>query len=360
MDTFNRTKSPGPKRKRVFLGYSNIAGNSTLLAKVLTNLGYKPQYYYMYEHPFEYSDRKLGKKLFLLKNGKLNRILYALYAIYFILYYDIFIFSGQNTLLPSHLDLKFIKILRKKIIFQFTGCDVRDYRWFMNNYEYEYNCCKMCTDEYKKFVNCRIELKIKIVKLAEKYGDLILAHHHYHHLFSKEFEFFWVPVDISVPQGYSPKHNLSNKEPIKIIHAPSHIDIKGTKYIEEAINNLISEGYRIDYERLQGLSNDVVQERIMNCDLVIDQIYAFHGLFGVEAMKLSKPVVCYLDDFVLNVIPEAPPVIRATPATIYHILKEIVLNRKELEVYGRRGREYVLKYHDAGNLVKRWMEIVDT
>jgi hypothetical protein len=348
-----------PKRKKVFLGYSNIAGNTTLLVRTLSELGYKPKYYYIYEQPFQYGDHGLGKKLFLTKSGKFNRILFALYAVYFILAHDIFIYSGQNTLLPSHIDLKIIKFFKKKIIFQFTGCDVRDYRWFMNSYDYKYNCCKMCTDEYKKFVNCKIELKINIVNLAEKYSDLILAHSHYQHLFTKKFEFFWVAIDTSIPQDYEPKYNLDPDVALKIIHAPSHIDIKGTKYVEEAVKKLICEGFNINYERIQNLPNNVVQDKIMSCDLVIDQLFASHGLLSVEAMKYSKPVICYMDEFVLKILPEAPPIIKADPETFYETLKRLVLDRNELKENGKKGRDYVLKYHNAEKLVKKWIEIVD-
>lgn len=343
-----------PLKKRVFIGYSNVAGNSTILVKFLRKLGYNAKFYYISRHEFDYDEEKLGKKLYFSKNGKLNRLLYIIYAFYFILRNNIFIFSGQNTLLPSHFDLKLIKMLGKKIIFQFTGCDVRDYRWFINEYDYKYNCCKMCSDEFKKMVNCRIDLKIEITGLAEKYASLILAHPHYYHLFTKEPEFFWVPINTGIPGDFTPQFNAD--KPLRIIHAPSHIDVKGTKYIEEAIGKLQSEGYKIDYERIQNMTNETVIKKIMECDLAIDQIYAFHGLFGVEAMNYSKPIICYVDKFFIEKLPEELPFIQANPENIYDILKNACENREELVSKGKQSREYVLKYHDAGKLIKRWIE----
>lgn len=344
------------KKERVFIGYSNVAGNSTILVRVLRNLGYRAKFYYFSSHKFDYGEEKLGKKLYFSKNGKVNRFLYIIYAVYFILRNNVFIFSGQNTLLPSHIDLKLIKFLGKKIVFQFTGCDVRDYRWFINEYDYKYNCCRMCTDEFKKMVNCRIELKIEIVSLAEKYANLILAHPHYFHLFSRVPEFFWVPINTGIPENYSPEFNLDRSTPLRIIHAPSSIDVKGTKYIEEAINKLKSEGFKIDYERIQNMSNETVIKKIMECDLAIDQIFAFHGLFGVEAMNYSKPIICYVDKFFINMLPPKLPFIQANPENIYTVLKDTCENREVLAAQGKKSREYVLKHHDADNLIKNWIE----
>ena len=253
---------------------------------------------------------------------------------------------------------KLIKKLNKKIIFQFSGCDARDYRWFLNEYDYKYNLCKMCSDEFKKFVNCRIDIKIKIIGLAEKYGNLIIAHPHYKHLFTKGYEFFWVPIDTKLPESYVPKYNLDENKEFYIIHAPSHIDIKGTKYIELGINRLISEGFKIKYERIQDVTNDKVMEKIMQCDLAIDQLYALHGLFGIEAMNYSKPMVCYIDKFLLDELPEDLPFIDANPDTLYDVLKNLYHNRAELERIGKKSREYVLEHHDADKVIKHWMDIV--
>ena len=76
-----------------------------MLVWILRKLGYNSTYYYFQKHEFGYDEERKGNKLFISKNGKINRILYVIYSIYFILKYDIFIFSGYYTLLPSHFDL---------------------------------------------------------------------------------------------------------------------------------------------------------------------------------------------------------------------------------------------------------------
>jgi hypothetical protein len=75
-------------------------------------------------------------------------------------------------------------------------------------------------------------------------------------------------------------------------------------------------------------------------------------------MALGKPVMCYVRESDLGFIPPEMrrdlPVINATPANIYEVLKEwITARREELPAAGARGRAFVERWHDPLKIAAR-------
>ncbi len=94
-------------------------------------------------------------------------------------------------------------------------------------------------------------------------------------------------------------------------------------------------------------------------DLVVDQLLVgWYGGLAVEMMALARPVVAYLREEDLELLPAEMraeiPVISAEPATIYNVLKDLLTARRgELAEIGRRGREYVQRWHDPLRIAER-------
>jgi len=73
-------------------------------------------------------------------------------------------------------------------------------------------------------------------------------------------------------------------------------------------------------------------------------------MFALEAMALSKPVICFLRDDLLDLYEkkglfngDLPPIINANICNIKDVIKESILNRSKLDDVGLRSREFVLK-----------------
>jgi glycosyltransferase involved in cell wall biosynthesis len=145
--------------------------------------------------------------------------------------------------------------------------------------------------------------------------------------------------------------NHNEKSQFTILHAFNHANVKGTFYIDQAIKVLVSEGYKIKYDRVEGLSNEEVKSKIIEADLVIDQlVMGWYGMFALEAMALSKPVICFLRDDLLELYEKKrlfngglPPIINANISNIKDVLKDSILNKTKLDDVGIRSREFVLK-----------------
>jgi glycosyltransferase involved in cell wall biosynthesis len=140
--------------------------------------------------------------------------------------------------------------------------------------------------------------------------------------------------------------------PPRIIHAPSNRAVKGTKYIVEAIEALRASGVEIDFALVENLTNAEARRLYETADLAIDQVLAgFYGAMAVELMALRVPVICYLRDEDLHVLPRemrtALPLINATPSTLREVLRSWLTGRRdELRSRGEQSREFVQRWHN--------------
>ncbi len=156
------------------------------------------------------------------------------------------------------------------------------------------------------------------------------------------------------------------KESIHIVHAPNHMNIKGSAFIEEAIQRLIIDGYSIQYDCLHGKSNDEVLEILENADIVVDQIIiGWHGIFAIEAMAFGKPVITHIREDLLHAYEEIGclekgelPLINAMPTTIYAVLKDLLEHSEKWEEIGRKSRKYVEKHHSI-NVVGKYFDKIN-
>ena len=144
-----------------------------------------------------------------------------------------------------------------------------------------------------------------------------------------------------------------------VLHAPTHREAKGTRFLLEAAERLRQEGVSFDLELVENLPQAEARRRYREADLVVDQLLGgWYGGFAVETMALGKPVIAYLRESDLHVLPPDMraelPVINATPATIYDVLKNwLTVRRHVLPERGRAGRAYIERWHDARAIAKR-------
>jgi glycosyltransferase involved in cell wall biosynthesis len=153
-----------------------------------------------------------------------------------------------------------------------------------------------------------------------------------------------------------------------LAHAPSHRGVKGTRYVVEAVERLRDEGFRFEFRLIEGIPHSRVREEYERADFVIDQLLAgWYGGLAVEFMALGKPVAAYLRDGDLRFVPGPMradlPVLQATPASIFDVLKEWLSRpREDWVALGRRSREYVERWHDplliARSLAAEYADLV--
>jgi glycosyltransferase involved in cell wall biosynthesis len=144
-----------------------------------------------------------------------------------------------------------------------------------------------------------------------------------------------------------------------VLHAPSRREVKGTRFVLEAIARLQATGVPCELVLVEGRSHAEACRLYARADLLVDQLLVgWYGAVAVELMALGKPVVCYIREEDLERVPphmrQDLPVINATPATIYKVLRRcLTTDRHALSELGRRGRSYVEKWHDPRQIAAR-------
>ena len=86
-------------------------------------------------------------------------------------------------------------------------------------------------------------------------------------------------------------------DPLRILHAPTDREIKGTRYVLAAVERLKAAGYPVALQVLEGIPYAEVPAFVATADIVVDQLMiGAYGTFAVEAMATGRPVVCRIRD----------------------------------------------------------------
>lgn len=157
------------------------------------------------------------------------------------------------------------------------------------------------------------------------------------------------------PAGYRPG---TRARPL-LAHAPTNREIKGTRFLMDALGRLKSEGIDFELVLVENMPRAEARAIYERADLVVDQLLAgWYGGMAVEAMALGKPVVCYLRHDDLRFLPPGMraelPILEATPGTVYETLRELLGPRRHtLAAAGANSRSYVERWHDPDAVAAR-------
>lgn len=338
---------------RVFHGPLNIAGIAGTLSQAEREAGIDsfsyclPTASYQYRSDFTVeadSDRKMISELMTFAFREIREI-------------DIFHFYFGRSLTLSHLsEVPLLKTIGKKIFFYFHGCDIRDSKYVINHYP-----INACQNHWP--MACSANRK-KAIAVAKKYADGVFV--------STPDLLEFIPGSSWLPQPISLEHfkvfrdkalSLSakvrkGKQEILVAHAPSDRMIKGTQYLEQAVQKLKKKGYPIKLLLVENLPYEKALTYFLKADIVVDQLLVgAYGMFSVEMMAMGKPVICYLrEDLVKNHYSTDLPIISATPFNIADVLEETIERRKEWQIFGDKGIQYVHTVHDSQNIAAKTIQ----
>ena len=155
-----------------------------------------------------------------------------------------------------------------------------------------------------------------------------------------------VPLRVDISK-FEPRYPTMNNELIRIVHAPSNKDIKGTKYIIDAIDILKKKYNNIEFILVEGKKQQEAFEIYKEADIIVDQLFlGTYGVFAIESMALGKPVVSCISETMRGRFPKELPIVNGNMTNISEAL-ELLINNPKLRVEkGRQGRKYVEDYHD--------------
>lgn len=261
--------------------------------------------------------------------------------------YDLFHFNFGLTLLTvrqlGHVfdELALLKRRGKTVLVTYQGCDVRP----------KANCpCRkpgcFAEDRY------RLPAARRALRLADRvfYLNPDLRE--------------WLPGAIFAPyanidpRGVDPVPEPEGEE-IVVLHAPTDVDVKGTRHVEQAVQALRGEGLPVRLDLVKGVSREEVLARCARSHIVVDQVLlGWYGGFAVEAMASARPVLAYVREERPgdNPFGDDLPVVRTTAASIASDLRPLVVAAELRRAAGAAGRQFVLEHHDPRKVARHVLD----
>lgn len=337
--------------KRVLIAGNEIGGQMQLLAETLRKKGVDAaSIAFNIDFRQFHNDYRINPSGW---NGTAKRISFFWKALR---YYDVFHFFWGISLLAIwrfHLiDLPILKLFGKKIIIHFRGTDIVN----INYYDYLIELAKGNIPEVIP-PKSRPDQKKKL-KIWLKYADIVLV--------STPDLLFTSNNAILSPQAinleeWNPdkieERRVSENNMIKIVHAPTRRNTKGTEFILNTITELRNEGYLIELILVENKPFKEMQSIFAQCDLGIDQLlHGWYGKVSVELMALGKPVVCYISEEFDHVYPDLP-LIKASTSTLRDTLISLIHDATIRKEAGMKGIAYVRKYHDVQQIADTLIEL---
>lgn len=323
----------------------NIAGQASIISRAQRQIGHQSDVLIFYDNNFGYEND------FDLKTKTTNKwkikFVFLFYFIKAVSQYDILHFHSGHGLLPRLLDFYCYTILKKKTVMHYWGSDV-----IQSDIAKKYT---LFTDEiFKKvYPTLNNEKKRAQLRWMESKVDATIV---------GDFSLLpYSPTSIVIRQAINLKKikdirpQTKKNTPLKILHAPTKKDLKGTSIIESIVAKLKTK-YKISYERIENLPNQQALQKYAEADIIVDDILQGpYGILAIECMALQKPVICRIDDGLMHYYPDLP-IVNSNPDTLLRNLETLITNEPLRRTLGKKGREYVLRHHDS---IKIAQELVD-
>ncbi len=187
-----------------------------------------------------------------------------------------------------------------------------------------------------------------------------------HFLQRNYFDFFQIgfpriPQISPAPQA---SESLRARRAVNILHAPSNPVSKGTAEWRLMIEELRIEGININFLELTGVSNNIVVEKIAECDFVVDELWADTPLGGLatEAGLYGKPAVVggYAQKQLEHMRALGAPLeCYVPPEKTKDLIRRLCLDSDFRNRSGETAREFISNYYSAVKVAQRFINILN-
>lgn len=333
---------------KIFQGTIEIANQMNTLVEGLKKKGFAVEGANYYANYLQYNDAFVPEFLRTGYNKDSFEKEAKRFCIRKIFHNDIFHFHFGTSLTTDNLDLVYLKELKKKTIMHYWGSEIRQ-----KSIAGKKNPYVVVKDENEKQI---IENIKRISSCVEHCIVADLELKQYVQNYYPNIHFLRTAIDLNNYSFVGVAN--STKKKMKIVHAPTHAEAKGTRFIIGAVERLKSE-FDFDFELIQGMKHEEAKRIYRESDLIVDQLcFGTYGVLAIESMALGKPVICYLnEEYLESYSANELPIINANPDTIYDVLKQCLKNREGLVEIGLQGRRYIEKYHAVETVTKELVKI---
>lgn len=163
----------------------------------------------------------------------------------------------------------------------------------------------------------------------------------------------WLPCPVNIEEM---QRMRQPHDGIRIAHAPTNRDVKGTAFFLEAIKQLKAEGHAIELDLIEGVTWAECLQRKAKADIYYDQVQLGYGNNAIESWGMGIPVIAGAQpDTQAEMVRRFGelPFYRATEATIYDAIKALVESPDLRAEYSDKGLAHVRRFHDDKVVVEQ-------
>ena len=271
-------------------------------------------------------------------------------------FFRLFLYAKYRNFMQI-VEIKLLQLFNVKIFVQYQGSDARQKRFCMENFE-------NTLPQYKTLYTLKDHeidtIKQQQIKIFDKISSKIYSlNPDLMYVLPKRTTFLpYCHISLDHWKPSIAKQNCN--QVIRIAHAPSNREIKGTEIILSVIAELKKKyNDKFEFSLIEKIPHGKAIESYRNVDILIDQIHAgWYGGLSVELMALGKPVICYLRKKDLNFIPKEMmqelPILNTSPSSLYQTISDVLeMTKEEIEQLGLKSRQFVEKWHCPQKTTKK-------
>lgn len=278
--------------------------------------------------------------------------------------YNTFYFLSGETILTRRLrklEFRIYKLLRKKIIMHFVGSDIRNpnhLKWLNQN-----------IDRLSPKIDKNappLDWQSKLISDTLMFADHILVSTPDLLQILPNAKYYPVMIDLSRFQEDTRKAAMEAKSSffkttkVKVLHAPSNVQIKGSDAIDRVLNKVLKTNDNIEYLNTKHLNRETgtvytvsryeLFQLYQEADIVIDQmVIGWYGLQSVEALLADCQVICYIDEDLKKHLYPNCPIISANIHELEENLLKVIKWIEKNKVDFNNQVKWVSKYHTIEN-----------
>lgn len=165
----------------------------------------------------------------------------------------------------------------------------------------------------------------------------------------------WMPqvIDVERMQGLRAAYEPPNGRKIRIAHAPTNRQIKGTRFVIKATKRLRAQ---TDFLLIQRQPWWVCLMWKASADIFIDQLHLGYGNNAIEAWAMGLPVLAGSTEPVLNVMRREfggdLPFYLTTGVSLFDDLRQLIADEDLREKWAAIGFRHVQRFHAP----QAWLE----
>ncbi|MFL5244665.1 MAG: glycosyltransferase [Gemmataceae bacterium] len=359
---------------RILLGLTEVSGHYGSLKQGFCELGLDATFWNLTGHPFAYGNednpflvrwirlvalrQKRSRHPAKLFWALLQTVLRCFLFVWAIFRFDVFVF-GFNTSFLRYYDLPVLKLLGKKIVYQFHGSDSRppylDGSLFPERTAFSVETCIE-----------QIQAKKRTLQTIGRYADVLIDNPTGAH-FHERPVVIWLYVGLTSPAAKAAPAVAAQScasGPVRILHCPSNPAAKGTALIERAIERIQARGHLVEFVKITGRPNSEILRELQECDFVVDQAYSDYAMpgFATEAAWFGKPVVIggYASELWRGLMPgdRLPPTIFCSPERMEAEIERLVVDHRHRQEVGRQMRQFVETHWQPREVAQRYLELI--